>query len=69
MKQFLPLIVLACCLAGCGQEGSEAGAGGAGPGYDGSSQGTGKEGTVPTPGSGVGAGVTNAGTNAAPVNR
>ena len=37
--------------------GSMQGAGGAGPGYDGSGQGTGKHGTVSTAGSGVGAGL------------
>jgi len=39
--------------------GSMEGAGGAGPGYDGSGKGAGQHGTVPTPGSGVGAGLTN----------
>ena len=59
MKRFLSLVVLSMFLAGCGEEASESGAGGAGPGYDGSRKGSGKEGTVPAPGSGVGAGVTN----------
>jgi hypothetical protein len=36
--------------------GSMQGAGGAGPGYDGSGQGAGEHGTVPTSGSGVGLG-------------
>jgi len=39
--------------------GSMEGAGGAGPGYDGSGKGLGEHGTVPAPGSGVGAGLTN----------
>ena len=39
--------------------GSMEGAGGAGPGYDGSAQGTGKHGTVPAPGAGFGSALTN----------
>lgn len=60
MKRLLSLFALMILLVGCGEAGSESGAGGAGPGYDGSSQGTGKEGTVPAPGSGIGEGATNA---------
>jgi len=39
--------------------GSMAGAGGAGPGYDGSAQGLGKHGTIPGPGAGFASGLTN----------
>jgi hypothetical protein len=61
----LSVFAVALLTAGCGQQpsedgGSKAGAGGAGPGYDGSGKGGGEYGTVPAPGSGVGAGLTNA---------
>jgi hypothetical protein len=39
--------------------GSMAGAGGAGPGYDGSGKGLGKEGTIPAPGAGFAGSLTN----------